>query len=229
MPRGAVALWTLLFASTAQAQVSGNVAVVSDYRFRGVSLSDDRPALQLGIAYDHPDGWYAGAFASSVRPAPQVGGDAQLLAYLGHAWRLRNGLSWEAGVEYAMLVGASDYDYPELYVGLASEHLGARFYFARHFGGVPVVYAELNGTHALSERTRLLAHLGWLRRGAGETALPLERERFDLRAGIGLALSGFDLQLAWVLSEGHGGRFPIYPSARPADRSGWVLSLSRAW
>ena len=74
MLRGAVALWTLLCASEACAQVSGSVTLVSDYRYRGISLSDGRPTAQLSVAYDRPDGWYMGAFASRVRlrPAPTL-------------------------------------------------------------------------------------------------------------------------------------------------------------
>lgn len=231
MLRCAIALGALLFASAGHAQVSGSVAVVSDYRFRGVSLSDNRPALQLGIAYDHADGWYAGAFASSVRPSPKVGGHVQLASYLGYARRLHNGLSWEAGASYAILVGGRGYDYPEVYVGLASDHLVGRLYFSHHFDEAsPAVYAELNGTRALSERTRLIGHLGWLHQDRSrDTSAGLERQRFDLRAGIGITLTEFDLQVAGVVTQGSGGRYSIYPVNLPADRLGWVLSASRSW
>lgn len=240
MLRGVIALWASLFASAVHAQVSGSVAVVSDYRYRGVSLSDHQPALQLSIAYDHADGWYAGAFASSVQRAQGADGAdgaAHLVSYLGYARRLRNGLSWEAGAEYAALVGASRYDYPEVYIGLASDHLSGRLYVARYSGAAsPAVYAEFNGAHPLSEHTRLLGHLGWLYRSDSGGADPdpqrpldPQRLRFDLRAGLGITLSGFDLQMAWVLTEGDSAGYSIFPTAPNAGRSGWVLGLSRAW
>ena len=53
--------------SVARADVAFNVGAVTDYRYRGISLSDDQPAAQLTLVYDAPRGWYAGAFASSVR------------------------------------------------------------------------------------------------------------------------------------------------------------------
>jgi uncharacterized protein (TIGR02001 family) len=37
--------------ATAQAQVSGNLALTSDYRFRGVSQTQNAPAVQGGIDY----------------------------------------------------------------------------------------------------------------------------------------------------------------------------------
>lgn len=44
-----------------------NVGVVTDYRFRGISQTSFRPALQLGADFTHKNGFYAGAFGSNVR------------------------------------------------------------------------------------------------------------------------------------------------------------------
>ena len=45
---------------------SGYVQGVSDYRFRGYSLSGGDPALQGTINLNHSSGFYAGAWASSL-------------------------------------------------------------------------------------------------------------------------------------------------------------------
>ena len=233
MLRGAVALWTLLCASEACAQVSGSVTLVSDYRYRGISLSDGQPTAQLSIAYDRPDGWYTGAFASRVQFRPRSSDETQLLTYLGYARRTGGGLSWELGAEYAAFTGRYDYDYPEVYVGLASDRIGGRIYYARRYYGMdaPQVYAELNGAHELSDRLRLLAHLGWSRHnGSGRTTYGTDRHRFDARLGIGAVLDGFDLQLAWVTTDGSDDAYaPIPPIGSGAANQTWVLSLSRSW
>jgi len=52
--------------SVAQAQVTGNLGLTSDYRFRGVSQSQSAPAVQGGIDYTHSSGFYAGNWNSSV-------------------------------------------------------------------------------------------------------------------------------------------------------------------
>jgi uncharacterized protein (TIGR02001 family) len=229
--RGAVVLWALLSCADACAQVSGSATLVSDYRFRGVSLSDGRPAAQLGVAWERDDGWYAGAFASSTRLYGRAG--TQLLGYLGYARRLRGDLSWEAGAEYAAFSSYSRDNYPEVYFGLATDRLGGRLYYAPHYFGedVATFYAELNGTHPLNERFRLQGHVGWLQRsghdaGAGRGA---ERRRFDVRVGVGAALGGFDLQLARVASNGSGGGYSGYPALGDADNGAWILSVARAW
>jgi len=230
----AVVLCAWLFACDACAQVSGSVALVSDYRFRGVSLSDRGPAVQASLAYDRSDGWYAGAFASTLRFGRTAQAHAQLLTYAGHAWRLRDGLDAEVGVDYsAFFGGASGYDYPELYAGLASDRVSGRLYYApRYFDEeTPVVYAELNLAQPLSERVRVLAHLGGLRRGtSAETDRGLEQHRLDTRLGLGASLHDFDLQLAWVRSEGETGHYASYPACPDCVQDdGWVLSVSRSW
>jgi uncharacterized protein (TIGR02001 family) len=60
----------LLHPDEAGAQVSGHVALLSDFVFRGESLTEGRPALQAGIGYDHPSGLFVGGLASNVRIDP---------------------------------------------------------------------------------------------------------------------------------------------------------------
>jgi uncharacterized protein (TIGR02001 family) len=59
--------------------VSVTAGVVSDYRFRGISLSDGRPALQAGIEVEH-GGWFAGAWGSTVSDARLTGAEVDFYA-----------------------------------------------------------------------------------------------------------------------------------------------------
>lgn len=45
---------------------TSNVSFVSDYRFRGISQTMRRPAIQGGFDYAHVSGFYAGTWASNV-------------------------------------------------------------------------------------------------------------------------------------------------------------------
>lgn len=60
-------------APTPEFTVSGNVSGVSDYRFRGVSLSQGDPAIQGGITLTHASGFYVGAWSSSLGYTPLYG------------------------------------------------------------------------------------------------------------------------------------------------------------
>jgi uncharacterized protein (TIGR02001 family) len=55
-----------LMTISAQATITGNVSVTSDYRFRGISQSQGATAIQGGIDYTHSSGFYAGNWNSSV-------------------------------------------------------------------------------------------------------------------------------------------------------------------
>lgn len=43
-----------------------NVAAYTDYRFRGLSQTNFKPAIQAGVDFAHKSGFYAGAFGSNV-------------------------------------------------------------------------------------------------------------------------------------------------------------------
>lgn len=228
--RAVFLLLALLSASPVLAQFSGNVAVLSDYRYRGASLSDGRPAAQVSLAYDHAAGGYAGLLVSSVRYAHNGQADTWLLPYLGYAWRLHPGVHAEVGAQYGDFAGTGYYDYAEFYAGLSSDRLGARLYYSpRYFGQVSAAYLELNATHPLSEHLRMLGHIGLLRQQRGNGNDAAGRHRYDLRVGLGWALpAAFDLQLSWGIvdaGDGSGLRYPWDAT----DKAGWVLGLSRSW
>ncbi|MBV8033617.1 TorF family putative porin, partial [Roseateles sp.] len=47
--------------------LSFNVGVVSEYRYRGISQTRLKPALQGGIDYADPSGFYIGSWASTIK------------------------------------------------------------------------------------------------------------------------------------------------------------------
>ena len=70
-----IAVLALLSAGyAAAAEVSGNVAYATDYRFRGISQTDRDMALQGGFDYDFGNGFYLGTWASNV----QFGGSIEV-------------------------------------------------------------------------------------------------------------------------------------------------------
>ena len=46
--------------------VTANVMLASNYIFRGISQSQNKPAIQGGFDYSHASGLYAGTWASNV-------------------------------------------------------------------------------------------------------------------------------------------------------------------
>jgi len=60
------ALTLALTTAVAQAELSGNFSITSEYRFRGISQSQGNMAIQGGIDYVNKNGFYVGNWNSSV-------------------------------------------------------------------------------------------------------------------------------------------------------------------
>ena len=58
--------------------VSGSVGLTNDYRFRGVSQSDENLAVQGGITITHKSGLYIGTWGSNLAGWGTFGGNVQV-------------------------------------------------------------------------------------------------------------------------------------------------------
>jgi uncharacterized protein (TIGR02001 family) len=77
-----------------------NASVTSDYRYRGISQTRLKPAVQGGIDYGHSSGFYIGTWASSIKWVKDFGGDSdyELDVYGGYKTELATGLNMDIGV-----------------------------------------------------------------------------------------------------------------------------------
>lgn len=88
-------------------ELSFNVAVVSDYRYRGISQTRLEPALQGGADYTHvPSGFYAGTWLSTLKWIKDAGGDGSV------EWDFYGGKRGEFGSGMSYDVGVLAYAYP---------------------------------------------------------------------------------------------------------------------
>jgi len=233
--RAAAALLVCAWTSPSAGQLSGTLSAVSDYRYRGFTLSDRMPAAQAGVAYDNPRGWYAGAFGSTVRLKPPRGSSSyvQSIVYAGYAARLSPGFSVEAGGDYSAFAGASDLDYGEVFVGASTADLNARIYYSpRYFGGPSGgLYGEIGALQPLVERVRLDLHVGFLRYRyeSAYVVLPAwesTQHAIDGRVGLRIELDPFELAIAWVGVSNHTAGYLISGSRSPNTA---VATLSLAF
>lgn len=82
-------------------EFSANLGLTSDYRYRGLSQSRLQPALQGGVDYSHnPTGWYAGAWASTIKWTKDAGGsgDLELDLYGGKKGEISKDFSYDVGL-----------------------------------------------------------------------------------------------------------------------------------
>jgi uncharacterized protein (TIGR02001 family) len=225
-----VLLALFLTATEAAAQLSGNFALLSDYRYRGVSLSDRRPAIQAGIAYDHSSGLYGGAQASTVHIE---GADSSLSGegYLGFAYALSRSVSLDLGAAryfYPYSETHGSYDYNDAYAGVSVDNVHARLHYSDKYYGrdVEAWYAEISGSLQLMDTLALVAHVGYLTR-YGQRSYPgaPPTSQWDGKLGLVTEVVG----LTWELS--------VVGTDVPEDRcgntracaTGVVLSVSRSF
>lgn len=94
---------------TAPITVSGSAAVVSDYRFRGVSQTDREMAVQAGITLTYESGLYVGTWGSNLAGWGTFGGpNLELDLIAGYKATFNGGTALDVGVTVYTYPGGVD-------------------------------------------------------------------------------------------------------------------------
>lgn len=123
-----LALVTALAATPAMAEdapapavtINGTATVVSDYRFRGISQTNKRFALQGSLTVTHESGLYASVWGSSIDDYVSAGSDQELDLIAGYA-KTFGGTKVDVGVLYYYYPGSNgaNTDFFEPYLALS--------------------------------------------------------------------------------------------------------------
>ncbi len=196
-------------AGAAQAQVSSTVTGVTDYDFRGVSLSAKNPALQASLDYAFGEtGFSLGAWASNIDYGNDVDGTLELDLYAGYEASINDDLSWNAGLVWYTYPGSDNTatkskigSYPELSVGLGWKGLGVKQWYAIDYGGSSndALYTEVNYTFALPQNFSITLHAGYNYGDAFDGF-----EYLDYGATVGLDVGKFSLALKFTGTDNSG-------------------------
>jgi uncharacterized protein (TIGR02001 family) len=89
--------------------ITGGITGVSDYRFRGVSLSDKDFAIQPTLTVKHESGFYVGVWGSNL--AANAGDDVEVDIYAGFAGG--DTVTYDIGATYYVYPGISSFNYVE--------------------------------------------------------------------------------------------------------------------
>lgn len=101
----------------AQAEVTGNVTATSNYVWRGATQTDDQAAIQGGLDYATPGGFYLGTWASNVDfDSPSSGGEVELDLYGGFSNTVGE-FGYDAGVLAYLFPHSEDANFYEAYLG----------------------------------------------------------------------------------------------------------------
>lgn len=125
-------------AAPAEHTFTGNVGFVSNYIFRGISQSQNKPALQGGFDYAHSSGLYAGTWASNVGwvsrsdfPTKE-NNSLELDLYGGYKGSIAEDLGYDVGViKYYYpgnaIAGVATPDTMEVYAGLTWKFITLKY------------------------------------------------------------------------------------------------------
>jgi uncharacterized protein (TIGR02001 family) len=199
--------------AAAGVRLAGSFQWVSDYRYRGLSLSNGRPALQAGIEAERR-GWFAAGWGT-VSASGEAGSEADLT--IGHRGALA-GLRYSASAEARLYNSAGDPRSIEL-VASVGRRLGAASL------DVELAYAPRQSGSG-TDNLFLGAQFAW-----PIPATPLSaqlhggfedgfyRRKLDWEAGLSAPLGPVTLSASLVGATGRGVR----------RGTGLILALGRSW
>ena len=212
--------------TAARAQVVASATFTTNYLYRGVSLSDGQPALDVALLYDDKSGFYIGG--SLIGEVTRREGARGLgnQEYLGYALRLSPDSTLDLGLSnlhyrsYGYPTG--DQDATEIYAGWVAGPLNYYLHYSPNYfyPGARVVYGEVNGAVRLPRPWRLFGHVGVLTPLGGGLD---KKERYDVRAGIALAFTHGEAQLAWSTAR------PTLNYTDPPSQGRGVVALGLTW
>lgn len=167
---------------------TGNLAVVTDYRFRGISQTFRQPAVQGGFDYSHSSGFYVGNWNSNVSGNEyQNGASIEMDFYGGYKFEPIKDVTADIGLLYYYYPSATinttgvKYNNGEIYFGGAYKWFSAKYsYGLTDFFGLnsttapsyafsPLTpsggskgsgYLDLNANFEIAEKTTLTLHAG---------------------------------------------------------------------
>jgi uncharacterized protein (TIGR02001 family) len=177
--------------------ISGSITGVSDYRFRGVSLSDKDFAVQPTITISHESGFYVGAWGSNL--AENAGDDIEVDLYAGFSGGEE--LTYDIGATYYLYPGVSSFNYVELTGKLGSTigpaTVGVQLSYVPsqdNTGNTDNWYYGTNATLAIPNTPINLT--GSI--GIEDGAFTAGDEKVDWSLGANTTIKGFTLGVAYV-------------------------------
>jgi uncharacterized protein (TIGR02001 family) len=122
-------------AATPDFTITGSAGVWSQYRFRGISQSDNKPVFQGSVTLTHKSGFYLstwGSSASAGNSTVNIGG-TEIDVYGGYSHTFKGGFTLDGGAYGYIYPGASFGNYYEVYadgsyvIGPVTAKVGANF------------------------------------------------------------------------------------------------------
>jgi uncharacterized protein (TIGR02001 family) len=222
--------------------LSFNVSLTSDYRYRGISQSRLKPAIQGGVDYAFSSGFYVGVWASSIKWIKDAGGDAsaEIDVYGGYKGEIAKDFTYDVGVltyQYPSNKLATSANTTEIYGALTygpatlkySHSVSNLFGFAdsKNSG-----YVDLSAGFEVGDGIMLTPHVGYQKVAGGANS---DFSYTDYSFTVGKDFYGFFVSAAIVGTStktvaGNPDGYAYYsPDGKNLGRTGVVVAVKKTF
>ena len=223
---------------------TGNAGLFSDYRYRGYSQTDYRPAFQGGFDFAHKSGFYLGNWNSNVSSVLFNGASLEMDFYGGYKTTFGD-FGLDVGVLYYYYPGTGKYvsgykpDFFEGYIGGTWGPLSLKYfygftdYFDLKAPGVDTKgsqYLDFSAAWPLDGGWAIQGHAGWQKINHGQQVGLIDDTYFDYKLGVtyDIAGSGWLAGLA-VVGTNEKKLFLKSDLSEGAGKTGVVVSLTKTF
>ncbi len=229
---------------------TGNAGLFSDYRFRGFTQTDYKPAFQGGFDFAHKSGFYLGNWNSNVEQALFNGASLEMDFYGGYKTTFGD-FGLDVGVIYYYYPGTGkvtpgiDAKNFEAYIGGSYGPASLKYFysFTDFFGlnsndlGLPgnvdtkgSQYVDLTVTLPFDGGWSVVGHVGYQKIENGKQVGLIENDYFDYKLGVNydIAASGWIVGAA-VIGTNEKRLFTVGDLSEGGGRTRAVVSLSKTF
>lgn len=241
LQRTAIASSLLVLTATAVAEdkspVTANVALTTNYVWRGVSQTAEEMAIQGGFDYAHASGFYLGVWGSNVNFGNDAitsslgdGASMELDVYGGYKFTAA-AVNWDVGVLRYMYPGADSslkYDFTELYVGGGYGPFSLKYSRASDYQGNLTTksgsYIDAALNFELPQGFGLGLHVG---KSSGEGVQDAFGKKYtDYKVSLSKTVGGIGLGLAFTDTNMSGAQ--EIKKGVSANDGQWMLTVSKS-
>lgn len=222
--------------------LTGNMAIVSDYRFRGISQTYVQPAIQGGIDYSHAGGFYIGNWNSSVSGWSYPSGGGIEMDLYGGFKKGFGDLTLDVGLlqyyypKAVTATGAEKFDTLEGYIGLSWKWLSVKYsstltdYFGFNSNSTATTngdskgsgYLDITASYEVAPKLTLVGHYGM------QTIKNYSAYEYnDYKLGITYDMNGWLFGAAFIGTDADGTLYVV--NGKEIGKSTVVLSVGKSF
>lgn len=168
------------------AQLSANASVTTNYVFRGVTQTDDGPAIQGGLDYNHENGLYAGAWASNMEEGLEID------VYAGFTKSINPDVNIDLGLLFYNYTDDVYADTNEIKISGSFKMVNLAYYIG-DADGADYTYLDLSAQHELPEFV-ISGHIGLFDPDGGDSGN-------DFAIGVSKFLTQYGIDVGVTLTQ----------------------------